>query len=453
MPDAYPTAPERSPFANELMTKIIGAQAKQREASHREATRCFACAPTGRRMRKPPLHHLLLCLIILSFAGAVRAQSAYFSAPLDGPILATTTAEQDHIRLYDVTNGEFRDLSFGISDHVVWDFSADGCRVLFTLSSQTSPPRVYSARLDGTDLRPLVTYDAMPPDAWSAWEPDWSPDGTRIAFTMTRETAYLEQTGLQAQDDRYEYRVAWVPADGGTPTFYSVAGDEHSPQWSPDGQWLAYIAYEVRVPGAEVTSTAVPTPEAAPTLPPSALLREADLWAISVDGQTKYRLTFFDTGSVHDPRWSPDGTLIGFVYSPMGNNDTAWMIANAPGSIPTQISLAWSLILDLTWVPDGTALVSAMRDFGGETANRLWRLPLVGNADTDASLYVADPALTYADYPRFSADGRWLALRTEYSLALVDTESGEWSLLDGALGNTAPVWSPAGFTGEAGCAT
>jgi Tol biopolymer transport system component len=387
----------------------------------------------------------LFWLVLLCLSGGT---SIYAQALLVGPLIAVDTAQQDRIILYDLSDSSRRELSFGARWHRVWGFSADGCRVLLTLSDGMESSRLYSVRLDSSDLRELVQYDELPPEDWNVWDAHWSPDGSRIAFTMIRD-----QTRPSGNVER-EYHIAWVDAEGGIPQFYSASADEHEARWSPDGQWLAYIAYDERVAGADIYSTAVPTPAPAPgqSVPQQPLLREADLWVVSADGQNKYRLTYFDTGSVRGPQWSPDGLLIGFIYSPSPGNDQFWMIANAPGSITTQLSEQWSLILDITWLPDSSAMLSAVRDFQGTRDNRLWQIPLVGLADIDATVYLNDPELGYDDFPRFSPDGRWLALRSAYSLALMDTETRSWSLLDETtLGNTPPIWSPTGFTGEANC--
>jgi Tol biopolymer transport system component len=140
------------------------------------------------------------------------------------------------------------------------------------------------------------------------------------------------------------------------------------------------------------------------------------------------------------------------VYSPSPGNDQFWMVGAEPGATATQRSAALSLALDLTWLPDGSAMLAAARDFRGVAQNLLWRIPLVGSADTDATPYLDDTAYPYADYPRFSSGGRWLAFRSAYALALLETATGETRLLDAiTLGNTPPVWSPAGFEGELGC--
>jgi Tol biopolymer transport system component len=280
------------------------------------------------------------------------------------------------------------------------------------------------------------------------WEPQWSPDGTRIAFTMIRNQPQRDGTR------KVEYHIGFVPPEGGEPQFYSVTGREHSPQWSPDGQWLAYLSLTERVPGEGPYATAAPTPtvpEGQPT-PDIPLLNEGDLWIVSADAQTKYQLTNFTTGSVHDPRWSPDGELISFIFSPSPVNDQFWMIAGSNGAIATQLSFQWSLILDTTWLPDSSAILAAVRDFHDTSENKLWLIPLVGNADTDATLFLDDPAVSFADYPRFSPDGRWLALRSAYLLTVYDTQNRSWTRLDESVpGNTPPIWSPASFAGEAAC--
>ncbi len=385
-------------------------------------------------------------LILLLFVPAPT--SAQLDAPLIGPLLAFDTAAQDRIVIIDQGGGIQRTLSFGAAVHRVWGFSPDGCRLLFTLTDGTGDSELYTARLDGSDMRAPVRYGTLPAGEWSAWEPQWQPNDNRIAFTLVRRQ--INADGSTAR----EYRIAWVNAEGGDPQYYSVSGDEHNARWSPDGAWLAYISFEQRVAGADMYATAVPTPVGAA---PAPMLREADLWVVSASGERKLRLTNFAVGSVGMPRWSPDGTLIGFVYSPAPNLDQFWMIANAQDAIPTQLSSNWTLALDLTWLPDSTALLAAVRGMQSVTENRLWMIPLVGGADTNARLYPPaegiDPLL-YADYPRFSPDGRWLALRAGYALTLLDlgTLAARPVAGDTAYGNTPPVWSPAAFAGEAACA-
>lgn len=381
----------------------------------------------------------IFLLGLLLFWGSINVQAQSSLTPLVGPLIAVNTADQDQIILYDVSNGGQRSLKLGNGWLMPWGFTADGCRVIYTTSDGPAFARVYSVKLDGSDRRSLVQFNDLPADAWGVWEPQASPDGTKIAFNLLRKDAKSGKTTSH---------LAVIDAAGGTPDIYSVSGGEFEARWSPDGKWIAYISFTERVPGVDINSTAVPTPEGQGTV---SMLREGDLWVVSADGKTKYRLTDFPTGSVRSPRWSPDGFLISFIYSPSPNNDTFWMIGNADGAIATQLSYMWSEIMDTTWFPDSASILGVARDFHKITSNTLWKVPLVGNADTDATQYMPDPNLAYADYPRFSADGHWLAFRSEYALGLADVTSGQWSLTNLPPANTPPVWSPAGFKGESIC--
>lgn len=394
---------------------------------------------------KKRLIWMIVYLLFVAIA-PMRAQTGLY---LEGPLLAINPARHDVIWLYDVANQSYRTLNFGSKWHFIWGFSPDGCHILFTLSDDaTRLGRLYRARLDGRDVRELARYTDSAYEDWGVWEPQWSPDGSRVVFTMIREK--LTPVGNRQR----EYHIAWVPSEGGEPQFYSNTGREYEPQWSPDGLRLAYMSYEERVAGADIYSTAVPTPEPPPGTnpPPSSLISEADLWLVNADGTSKFRLTNFLTGSVRAPRWSPDGELIAFIMSPSPNNDTFWMIGAQQGAVPTQLTYNWSLILDLTWLPNGTAIVGATRDFQNIGENRLWQIPLVGNADTTATLYLPNINIINADYPRFSADGRYIAARSAYEVIIADTTDGSAVELDARLlGNTPPVWSPSGFRGEATC--
>jgi Tol biopolymer transport system component len=391
----------------------------------------------------------LLCLFCFLSLMFPIGSHAVLNLPLVGPLVAVTPARQDEIRLHDIGTGETRTLSFGYGEHHVWGFSPDGCRILFTVdSSDIGLPILYTANLDGTNVQSMALYGERLAGTWGAWEPSWSSQN-RIAFTLIREDV-LRDGGI-----RRDYSIAVI--DGNVPNtlqIYSTGTADFSPQWSPDGQWLAYVTYEQRVPGSDLFSTAVPTipPQEGEVRAAPPLIEEADLAIISAEGTNAYRLTDFPVGSMRSPRWSPDSELIGFVYSPSPNNDVLYMIANRQGALATQLSYEWNTTLDLTWKPDSSAMVAAVRNFREMPVNRLWTIPLIGNADESAELFIAENAFSYMDYPRFSPDGRYIAFRSDYALIVYDLVHATWQRLDeSAAGHTPPVWSSASFAGEANC--
>ena len=343
---------------------------------------------------------------------------------LAGPLLAGDTPDNSGLFLYDLATEQRRDLTFGPGDHWFGSFSPDGCHFVFTMSDAGGQnQRLYTARLDGSDMRPLLDFqDDSGAVSWDAWSPQWSPAGDRIAFVLLRE---YDRGGEHERSGH----VAWIPAAGGSPTFYSVSGREGQPVWSPDGGWLAYVSFDEY----------------------GASMRESEVWIVSADGATKYQLTDFESGSAIFPRWSPDGSVISFIYAPTGNNHQFWT-APASGGTVQQWSETWTLVLGYDWLPDGSGLVAAIKGWQNHDDNLLWRVPLPGFADTDAVLYLDDPQATAADYPRFSPDGRYLAFRSAYSAMLYDVTAGSLRELTAVgLNNSPLVWSPPQFAGEAYC--
>ncbi len=383
---------------------------------------------------------LLGLLGLLLATGGLSAQDGrdgLFATPtplpeLIGPLLGSSGPDSASIILYDLGSGKQREMTFGPGNQWIGGFAPDGCRFAFVMSDPDGQNmRLYSARIDGTDMRELVDFtDDSGALAWDIWSPQWSPalpqapDGIseRIAFVLNRE---FERDGERTATTH----IAWIPASGGTPTFYSVSGTESAPQWSPDGSWLAYNSAETGASGR----------------------LENDIWVVSADGATKYQVTDFAAGSTLFPQWSSNGEVISFIYAPSGNNHLFYT-APASGQTFQQWSETWTLVLSYDWLPDGSGLVAAIKGWQDYDDNLLWRVPLPGLAETDAALYLDHPEATAVDYPRFSADGRYLAFRSAYSAVLYDTMTGDVRVLDAiGLNNSPLAWSPVGFIGEAAC--
>lgn len=116
-------------------------------------------------------------------------------------------------------------------------------------------------------------------------DPQRSPDGTWVAYTVTR---------IDAEQDKRDTDVWMVRWDGtATVRLTSTPDNETSPRWSPDGRYLAFLAAR----GTEAEKK-----------------RGAQVWLLDRAGGEARKLTDVK-GGVSDYVWSPDGTRLALVVS------------------------------------------------------------------------------------------------------------------------------------------
>ncbi len=362
-----------------------------------------------------------LCMLFLCLVLPVsRAQD---SQHLRGPLVVTTTNTHSGFILFDLTTHEERHLSFGEGTHILGGFSPDGCQIVFVWEQQPDYYDLFTAHLDGTHLRQIMFLGRTGALNYRVWEPSWSPDGSRIVFTLIR---YYNP----ADEDPYRTtHIAWVSPDGGPPSFYSTSGTEWHPRWSPDGQFVAYVSEQPLSDNDE----AEPKPE---------------IWITQADGQYKFRLTNFAEGPAYNPRWSPDGRWVGFVHEPVSGNHRVMAMAADGSSSPQTLSAGLATVLDFTWWPDSQGVTAAMQGWREVPQNVLWNLGL----DGQSALLVGEANRQFLDFPRYSPDGRWLAFRQAYELVIYDAQENIYHAFgEASHHNGPPIWTPIGFRGEQSC--
>ena len=214
-------------------------------------------------------------------------------------------------------------------------WSPDGTRIAFTRTPDGwNSCDIYIARADGSGVERLTTPLRQP---WCANTPAWSPDGTKIAFAAgPAGCAYSPQ--CNGQD------IYLVDADGANEKrLFSFANILIRPTWSPDGANIAFeCSYFATGPG------------------PDGLV---GICAGDTAGSSVRRLV---ACCPEAPVWSPDGYEIAFQEGdhPGGAiglmNSDGTNVRNLVATTSSDSSYG-----EPAWSPDGTRLVFTLGSFSG----------------------------------------------------------------------------------------
>ena len=147
-----------------------------------------------------------------------------------GTHYAFTTATNNLVRIENVQTHTITELPFGGAG-LAW--SPDGSK--FALSqSPGGRSEIFTSRTDGTNLQQLTSFGAAGGDAS---EPAWSPNGRRIAFVGTTRTT--DATGATIT----RHGIWVMNADGSAQEVLFGGTDDliyGDPDWSPDGTEIAF---------------------------------------------------------------------------------------------------------------------------------------------------------------------------------------------------------------------
>lgn len=260
-------------------------------------------------------------------------------------------------------------------------------RLAFTDLLPDGSQEVYVSAVDGSGRRALTAVDGI-----SAFDPRWSPDGTRLAYVV--KTA-PEVQGVRVLDLALGEEI--VATDG----FMDL-----DPAWSPDGRELAFIR-QVSFQGSLQFSS----------LSLAEVGRSEIRDLLLFEGSTRY---------LRNPAWAPDGKRIAFELRQAAGGADVYLLRLADGYLERIASPAGWDDLEPAWSPDGRLLAFASGPAGASSERSrhgLWLADLerawVGSLLLDAGRDLRRPA--------WSPDGFYLVFDSADDAGGLRLETVAWA--------------------------
>jgi Tol biopolymer transport system component len=229
-------------------------------------------------------------------------------------------------------------------------------RILFS-SNRSGLMAVYAMQTDGAAIKKLTT-DPVYHDG----DPDVSPDGSRIAFV---KYSPWEEDGSEID---HELGIYVMNADG-SDVVQLTSGHEDMPDWSPDGSRIAFAHHAsgiwvMRADGTQrvniVTEPGANSPDWSPDASRIAFHKARNIWLVNADGTGLRMLATFAT----NPVWSPDGSRIAFVG--LGEFGPEVHVVNSDGSGAVQVIAAVLAVSPAAWSPDARLLFTGTQFDNGD---------------------------------------------------------------------------------------
>ncbi|MFZ1217725.1 MAG: hypothetical protein WAO00_00460 [Chthoniobacterales bacterium] len=226
----------------------------------------------------------------------VRVDPVRASAPGNGKIAFESDRGTSgrNILVMDSNGANVINLTSDQSSNLYANWSPDGSKIAFS-SDRSGDYEVYVMNADGSNPIRLTNNPAEDD------QPRWSPDGTKIAFVSDRD------------NDPGHLEIYVIDADGSHPTrLTNTMGTDTDPNWSPDGGKIVFKSFRDG---------------------------NSEVYVMNADGSNQVNLTNRPNGSDSNPAWSPDGTKIAFhrTLGGLGGNAEVFVM-NADGSNQTNIT-------------------------------------------------------------------------------------------------------------------
>jgi len=260
--------------------------------------------------------------------------------------------------------------------------------------SDRSPPGIYVARYDGSELHMLS----------EGTRPSPSPDGTEVAYSRTSAETGQSEIFVIGIDGTGEQQLT---TEGG-----------FGPSWTPDGAAIVFHR-QAAVPPDDVVMTNLHMVASDGSAAP----RQITFGGVQLPGSMR-------DGNTYQPKVSPDGTSILFASTRGGGRDDLYKIEIVSGVL-TQLTDDPAQDTHPDWAPDGTQIAYCRAGSG----------VYVMNADGSGQhRLLPSPIVRWSYNPAWSPDGSSIAFQSYGALTVGADGSGATRIAWGGM----PRWSPDG---------
>ena len=256
---------------------------------------------------------LVLCVCLTS--EELRLSNALASNT--GRIVFTSRRDgNNEIYVMDADGGNQENLTNHPAHDSDPDWSPDGTKIAFASDRNGDRTQIYVMDADGKNVIRLTDGRE-----WKG-DPDWSPDGRMIAFSV---------------GDREDY-IAVMDADGRNRE--KLEDQARYPSWSPDGKQIAFVHGEIYVIGVAGQGRKKVTDDSggksSPSFSPDGRRIAYDvehkgfghIYVVGADGRNRVQLTHNEEHH-WGPAWSPDGQVIAYyVWDGIGDHSTIHLMAS-----------------------------------------------------------------------------------------------------------------------------
>src|SRR5579885_113742 len=250
-------------------------------------------------------------------------------------------------------------------------------------------------------------------------QPRISPDGQRVAFVLTT-----------IDERKHEYRSSiWmIPREGGeAQRLTSGPANAHTPVWSPDGRWLAFVSDREGDMTGKSEKDAKKLGKG-----------KQQIWLLPTGGGEAHQLTFIQHGAVY-PVWSPDSKRLIFLAQ-VGPLDEEGEDGKPLPKVRV-VDRLWYRLDGVGFIYERRSHLFLVNVAGGEPVQ-------LTDGDWDDGDPVWSPDGKYLAFTSSREEDRWRTPTPDvYVLTIEQGKAGDLRrLTDGSLACGSPAWSPDGQT-------